>query len=231
MPTKTTPKSETPTQGAHAEPVFTTLPIDDIRPYWRNPRKINETAIVRLADVIRDYGYKQPIVVDAKHTVIIGHRRLAAVRRLGWTNVPVIVADDLSPAKARELRVLDNKIPEDTDWDLENLTLELREFGDTQVLTDYFADVDLSIKFGKDYEPVTADDVKEAIARVSPNGEPAPVTPTGSTTSDVTTETTTSSSTATTTDSTVGNSKTRSVISLTCPHCFKSFEVDPGTVA
>lgn len=191
-----------------------TLPIDDIRPYWRNPRKISDAAVDAVADSITRYGYQSPIIVDPQHVVIVGHTRLRALRKLGWTQVPVLVAD-LPPAKVREYRVMDNRTSEFTRWDDDALLLELREFSE-DVLASYFPTVDLATEFAAGFDPVTAADVEQATARVTssqvtritepakPGAKPAE-TPGGAPAAETTT-----------------------ILALTCPHCFQTIEVDPG---
>lgn len=114
------------------------LLVDEIVPYWRNPRRIPEEAVSAVAASIRDYGYQQPIVVDANNTIVIGHTRYAALRRLKVdTRVPCIKLGGLSPAKIKELRVLDNRVAEYTSWDFEQLMDELGDL-DAELMSAYF---------------------------------------------------------------------------------------------
>lgn len=119
-----------------------TLPIDDIRPYWRNPRRVPEEAVTALMESLRNYGYQQPIVVDGENVIVIGHTRYAAMRRLGYTEVPVVVAD-LPAAEISQLRVVDNRVSELSSWDFEALVAELENF-DAGLLTALFPEVQLS---------------------------------------------------------------------------------------
>ena len=100
--------------------------IDALKPYPNNPRK-NEHAIEPVANSIREFGFKQPIVVDKDNMIIAGHTRLLAARKLGLTEVPVIVADDLTPEQVKAYRLADNKTGELAGWDFEQLDLELEE--------------------------------------------------------------------------------------------------------
>ncbi|MGQ9919538.1 MAG: ParB N-terminal domain-containing protein, partial [Bryobacteraceae bacterium] len=79
-----------------------------IRPYEKNPRQ-NDQAVDAVARSIREYGVKQPIVVDADGVIIVGHTRWKAAQKLGLEKVPVHVATDLSPEQARAYRIADNK--------------------------------------------------------------------------------------------------------------------------
>ncbi len=102
------------------------VPISQIQPYSNNPR-IHGKAIEKVAQSIRQYGFRQPIVTDQHGVIIIGHARYYAARKLGLTHVPVHVAGDLSPAKVQALRIADNRIHEESRWDLELLQQELAD--------------------------------------------------------------------------------------------------------
>ena len=103
--------------------------IRTIKPYANNPRK-NENAVEPVANSIREFGFRQPIVVDADNTIIAGHTRLEAAKQLGLAEVPVIVTDDLTPEQVKAYRLADNKTGELAGWDFELLDLELEELGD-----------------------------------------------------------------------------------------------------
>jgi ParB-like chromosome segregation protein Spo0J len=94
-------------------------------PYARNARVCPESAITKVATSIREYGFRQPIVVDGNDEIIAGHTRLLAAKQLGMQHVPVLVAADLSPAQVKTYRLADNRSAEETSWDLELLPLEL----------------------------------------------------------------------------------------------------------
>lgn len=102
-------------------------PIDRPVPYARNPRKISDKAIDKVAASIKEFGWQQPIVVDRDGVIVVGHTRHAAARRLGMTEVPVRIADELTPAQARAYRILDNRAGEETEWDKELLVPELHD--------------------------------------------------------------------------------------------------------
>ena len=101
----------------------------ELKPYEKNPRK-NAKAIDKVAASIREFGFKQPIVVDANRVVIVGHTRLEAAKRLKLTEVPVIIADDLTEAQAKAYRLADNKTNEFSEWDEDLLNLELGDITD-----------------------------------------------------------------------------------------------------
>ena len=100
--------------------------IERVIPYVRNPRK-NTAAIGKVAASLAEFGWRQPIVVDARFVVIAGHTRLEAARTLGMTSVPVHVADTLSPAQVKAYRLADNRVAEEAEWDHALLALELSD--------------------------------------------------------------------------------------------------------
>ena len=99
-------------------------PIDDVHPYPNNPRN-NDEAVEYVANSIREFSFQQPIVVDIDGTIIAGHTRLKAAKRLGMDTVPVVVADNLTPAQVNAYRLADNKVAEAATWDMEALAVEL----------------------------------------------------------------------------------------------------------
>jgi ParB-like chromosome segregation protein Spo0J len=83
-------------------------PISSIRPYENNPR-LNDAAVDAVAASIREFGFRQPIVVDEDGVIIVGHTRFKAALKLGLETVPVHVAVGLSPAQAKAYRLADNQ--------------------------------------------------------------------------------------------------------------------------
>jgi DNA modification methylase len=100
--------------------------IDVIRPYDRNPRQ-NDQAVDAVAASLKEFGFRQPIVIDADGVIIAGHTRWKAAKKLGLAKVPVHVATDLTPEQVRAYRIADNKTGELADWDLTILPIELAE--------------------------------------------------------------------------------------------------------
>jgi DNA modification methylase len=103
--------------------------LDRIKPYDRNPRQ-NDNAVDAVAESIRQFGFRQPIVVDADGVILCGHTRYKAAKKLGLERVPVHVAVDLPPEKVKAYRIADNKTGELATWDLELLPIELSELKD-----------------------------------------------------------------------------------------------------
>jgi DNA modification methylase len=117
-------------------------PIASIRPYDNNPR-LNDAAVDAVAASIKEFGFRQPIVVDENGVIIVGHTRYKAALKLGLTEVPVHVAVGLSPAQARAYRIADNQTATIATWDDDKLPLELaalQEMGYNLDLTGFSAD-------------------------------------------------------------------------------------------
>ena len=100
------------------------MKIGDIRPYEKNPRR-NDEAVRYVAESIRQFGFKVPIVIDKNGIVVAGHTRLKAAKKLGLSEVPCIVADDLTDEQVKAFRLADNKVSEMAFWDFELLDEEL----------------------------------------------------------------------------------------------------------
>lgn len=172
-----------------------TRALDAIVPYWRNPRDIPSEAIDAVAESIERYGYISPIVIEEDGTIIAGHTRYAALRRLGEDEAEVIVVDGLSPQEVKELRILDNRTSDYTKWDTDALALELREW-ETDLLERFFPDVDLQVGEIDTTTQYTAEAIEEAAEAAAD----------------------------------VGQQFEREVATITCPHCFESFDVDETTI-
>ena len=126
----------------------------ELKPYEKNPRK-NRRAINKVAESIKEFGFKQPIVVDANRVVIVGHTRLEAAKRLKLTEGPVIIADDLTEAQAKAYRLADNKTNEFSVWDSDLLGKELGDITDIDMTK-------FGFDFKKDYTHVSEVDVPDA---------------------------------------------------------------------
>lgn len=100
--------------------------VGDLIPYGKNPR-LNDSAVDAVANSIKEFGFKVPIVIDNNNVIIAGHTRLKASVKLGIETVPCIVADDLNDEQIKAFRLADNKTGELADWDFEMLTSELDE--------------------------------------------------------------------------------------------------------
>ena len=119
--------------------------VSALHPYERNPRK-NKDAVKGVAASIEAFGFKVPIVIDSNGTIIAGHTRLLAAKKLGMKEVPCVIADDLSEDQIKAFRLADNRVSEMATWDQELLPLELADivlpmtdFGFQTVSPEYFS--------------------------------------------------------------------------------------------
>ncbi len=100
--------------------------VDDIIPYENNPRH-NDNAVDYVANSIKEFGFKVPIIIDKENVIVTGHTRLKAAEKLGLKQVPVILADDLTEDQIKAFRIADNKVAQFSTWDMEKLDLELED--------------------------------------------------------------------------------------------------------
>lgn len=105
---------------------FETWDIEKLIPYDRNPR-VNDHAVDKIASAIKEYGFRVPIVAKSDGLIVDGHLRFKAARRLGLTEIPVILADDLTDAQIKAFRLSVNKMAELATWDEEMLAIEMQE--------------------------------------------------------------------------------------------------------
>ena len=126
--------------------------INDLKEYENNPRN-NDEAVEPVANSIKEFGFKVPIVVDKNNVIVAGHTRYKAAKRLKLERVPCIVADDLNEEQIRAFRLADNKVGEIAEWDLELLNIELENIIDidmTMFEFDFFDEEEKPTKEPKD---------------------------------------------------------------------------------
>jgi len=99
--------------------------ISELKEYDKNPRK-NDKAVEAVANSIQSFGFKVPIIIEPDGTIVAGHTRVKASKKLGIDEVPCIIASDLSPDQLKAFRIADNKTAELADWDLDLLVEELK---------------------------------------------------------------------------------------------------------
>mgnify|MGYP003342765182 FL=1 len=101
--------------------------INSIKPYENNPRKLSDTAIEKVAMSLKEYGFRQPIVVDKDRVIVAGHTRFRASKKLGLKQVPISIIDNLSEEQINAYRIADNRTAEESEWDSELLKMEIKE--------------------------------------------------------------------------------------------------------
>lgn len=112
----------------------------DIKPYEKNPRK-NDEAVKYVAESIREFGFKVPIVIDEDGVIVAGHTRWKAAKKLGLEEVPCVIADDLTEEQIKAFRLADNKVAEKAEWDFDLLSVELDDIVDLDMTAFGFEDV------------------------------------------------------------------------------------------
>ena len=133
-------------------------PLEQLKPYENNPRN-NENAIDAVANSIKEFGFKVPLVVDTDGVIVAGHTRYEAAKRLGMTTLPCIVADDLTPEQVKAFRIADNKVGELATWDLEKLDIELNEITDID-MAEFGFDIEIE---EEEPEEIIDDEVPEEV--------------------------------------------------------------------
>lgn len=103
--------------------------LEDLIPYENNPRN-NDEAVSYVAESIKEFGFKVPIIIDKNNIIVAGHTRYKASKQLGIKEVPCLVADDLTEEQIKAFRLADNKVSEIATWDLDKLELELLDLKD-----------------------------------------------------------------------------------------------------
>ena len=179
------------------------VPLDSIKPYHRNPRK-NDAAVPAVKESIKAFGFNQPIVVDGKGVIIVGHTRYRAAVELELAKVPIVRATHLSAKDAKAYRIADNKVAERASWDNALLVPELRAT-DLEMMGLFFDEADLSKLLAgaeREYRPVSAEDMDKAIDRFQEDGPGARAM----------------------------NGHAEGMVKLECPHCGEDFMVKRGTI-
>lgn len=126
------------------------ISIDELIPYINNPR-LNDGAVDKVASSIKNFGFKNPIIIDKGNEIIAGHTRLKAARKLGLEEVPTIKVDDLTEKQIKAFRIADNKTSELAEWDMELLEVEFDDLDD--VFTGFSTDeIDKLLHRGFNYD-------------------------------------------------------------------------------
>ena len=141
--------------------------IEKIVEYARNPRK-NDHAVDKIAAAIREFGFRVPILAKSDGSLVDGHLRLKAAKKLGLKTVPVMLCDDMTEAQIKAFRISVNKVAEFAEWDDELLRLEFEE------LKEMDFDLDLTGFIADELDALTFDDDCEAEMPALKDGEKEP---------------------------------------------------------
>lgn len=142
--------------------------LSEVRPYEKNPRK-NDEAVKYVAESIRQFGFKVPIIIDRDGVIVAGHTRWKAAKKLKLDVVPCIIADDLTEEQIKAFRLADNKVAEKAEWDFDLLSDEMDDLFDFDMTVFGFEDMD-----EEEPQEVTEDDY-EAELPEEPKARPGDV--------------------------------------------------------
>ena len=137
------------------------VPVEKLIPYVNNARKHSEQQVSQIAASIKEFGFVNPILIDAENVLIAGHGRLAAAHKLGLKEVPCLRVEHLTEAQKRAYILADNKLAELSEWDNELLSVEfshLKELGFDSSLTGFSEAEIVSFTEEKNFNPGTEDD-------------------------------------------------------------------------
>lgn len=147
---------------------ITEFKTDELIPYINNPRN-NDEAVDYVAASIKEFGFRQPIIIDKDKVIVAGHTRLKAAKKLGLETVPCIMADDLSEQQIKAFRLADNKVSEFASWDMDKLMIELEALDDID-MSEYGFD-ELEKEAEAFLEEVEEDELPEEIEARSKIGQ------------------------------------------------------------
>jgi ParB family transcriptional regulator, chromosome partitioning protein len=130
-------------------------------PYINNSRTHSDEQVAQIAASIKEFGFNNPILVDKDNSIIAGHGRLQAARKLGLTEVPCVRLEHLTETQRKAYIIADNRLALNAGWDNELLRLELNELDgniDLSLLGFTVPELTIAMGFGADFEPGTEDD-------------------------------------------------------------------------
>lgn len=132
------------------------IDISSITPYENNPRN-NEKAIDYVAESIKNFGFRVPVIIDKDNVIVAGHTRYKAAKQLEFKKVPCIVVSDLTPEQIKAFRIADNKVSEYSTWNEEMLRKELLDLSDFELQSIGFQDWELDNLLN----PLSDDDIND----------------------------------------------------------------------
>ena len=125
----------------------------------KNP-KLNDEAVKYVANSIKEFGFKVPMVIDKNGTIVAGHTRYKASLELGLKEVPCIIADDLSEEQIKAFRLADNKVSEKSEWNFELLDEELKDILELD-MGDFGFEKEITNDIAQDYTEKTPSSLRE----------------------------------------------------------------------
>ena len=140
----------------------TNMKISELKEYESNPRLISNEAVDKVAESIKEFGFKVPIIVDENNVIVAGHTRKLAAESIGMEEVPVTIANDLTEDQIKAFRLADNKVSEFSEWDFEKLEEEINSIENE--FTGFSAE-DIKKMFDDDEEEESFDDVGDDLEK------------------------------------------------------------------
>lgn len=139
------------------------LKVSELKPYENNVKKHDEEQIDQIIKSIKEFGFKQNLVVDENNVIVIGHGRYFASQKMGLEVVPCVRTTGLTEEQIKALRIADNKLTEKGIWDNDALSEELKSISESINMTDFgFGDFELEILTGEfEPEPFDEEEIKE----------------------------------------------------------------------
>lgn len=126
------------------------LKLTEIKPYEKNPRR-NDESVKYVAESIKQFGFRVPIVIDKDNVIVCGHTRYKAAKKLNYKTVPCIMADDLTDEQINAYRLADNKVSEKSEWDNDLLISELEDLKFTEIdMGDFGFEMDVDFEDNED---------------------------------------------------------------------------------
>ena len=138
------------------------MKISELREYESNPRLISNEAVDKVAESIKEFGFKVPIIIDENNVIVAGHTRKLAAESIGMEEVPVTIADDLTEDQIKAFRLADNKVSEFSEWDFEKLEEEINSIENE--FTGFSAE-DIKKMFDDEDEEESFDDVGDDLEK------------------------------------------------------------------
>ncbi len=138
------------------DPQIEMMSVADLVPYARNSRTHDDAQVAQIAASIREFGFTNPVLIDAQGGIIAGHGRVLAARKLKLEQVPCIMLDHLTETQRRAYVIADNKLALNSGWDEELLKLELSDLNDEGFdldLTGFTSEEILALDMGEDEDP------------------------------------------------------------------------------
>ena len=132
---------------------YTRVAVDKLIPYVNNAKQHSDGQVTKIASSIREFGFLNPVLIDASYNVIAGHGRILAAKKLGLSEVPCLFVEGLTEAQRKAYILADNRLSELGEWDMNLVGLELGELDadgfDVDLLG--FDNIDLDEEYGTDF--------------------------------------------------------------------------------